>query len=84
MTKRKPKRSIDTVNVNGVYWKDINWPPMDVCDYCGYDAGDVMMGGHSPHCRYYYSNQESPAGQQWLRDKIQEGIENGWLRGFDE
>lgn len=68
--------AIDEVNWNGIYWKDLDWKSdihlMKNCDECGIDGGDLLMGGHLNACRYYYKNQESPAGRTWLRQKIEQ------------
>lgn len=69
-------RAIDEVHWNGIYWKDLDWKSefhtMKICDECGIDGGDWVMGGHLFACRYNYRNQETPAGRAWLQAKIKQ------------
>lgn len=67
---------IDNIHYNGVYWKDIDWNnPIhnmgDCCDCCGSDGVEP----HQSACRYLYANQQSNAGQAFIRQKIQEALE---------
>lgn len=72
--------AINEVNYNGVYWKDIDWPVMDICDCCGIDGDDWVMAGHLNACRYLYKNQQTPAGRAWLLGMIEIAVKNGWRK----
>jgi len=69
-------RAIEEEHWDGVYWKDIDWPPMEICDYCSGDCGT----GHQSACRYLFDNQQTTAGRAWIRNMIRLAVHNGWKK----
>jgi hypothetical protein len=56
----------------GYTWDDLMplLPPIDTCDCCGIDSGELVGTGHQSFCYYYDRNQNSAPARSFIIERM--------------